>query len=212
MDLLKGLVKLLLWIAALLLIATGILRAFFVDQALIGHNAMAPTIVSGEEVLLWTKADVELGDIVVCENPGPGAPYLVGRVIATEGMEVGTDDYGRLVIDERVAEVQGAPTIRFHDRDSNVTMTMHTGIEKRGNSEHAFFHEEGAPFVIRSRKVGPNRVYLLGDNRSFVGMDSRYVGDIEADGCIGQVFMRLRAVGSDEGETDLGHGDLDIVQ
>ena len=196
---------------ALLLIVAGIMRAFFVDVAIVGHNAMAPTIVSGEQVLVWTRSNIELGDIAICENPGTGVPYVVGRVIATEGMNVSTNEQRRVTVEGTVASVQSEPSVEFYDRDTGITSTMRTGIEKRGNTEHRFFLATNAFFEIRPRKVGAGRVYLLGDNRSFVGMDSRYVGDVEIDRCIGQVFMRLRTAEDDEANAHLGHAALDII-
>ena len=62
---LRGTFKLFLWLAVPAAIAAGILRVFFVDVVTVGHNGMAPTLLLGDQVLVWRDAQVNHGDIVV---------------------------------------------------------------------------------------------------------------------------------------------------
>jgi hypothetical protein len=51
--------------------------------------------------------------------------------------------------------------------------------------------------------------YLLGENWSLEGYDSRAVGPVRAETCIGQVVLRWKQ-GPPSGD-DLDHGRFDII-
>jgi hypothetical protein len=53
-------------------------------------------------------------------------------------------------------------------------------------------------------------VYLLSDNRSFYGADSRSFGEISPSTCLGQVFFRLQP--AHPPRDDIEHGWLQIVR
>jgi len=215
---LKFLFKTALWVGGFLLIVGGVMRFFFIDEVVVGHNGMAPTMLTGEKVLLWRGSDIKMGDIVVCRHPGQPQIFVMGRVIALGGMTV-SSPRGQLTISGSAPgtarvdsstpdrDILGHP--RFHDVDNGVTTEMTYGIEKLGNTDFTFFEPRRFTFRLREHEVADDKIFLLGDNRGYLGQDSRAFGDVDPDTCKGNLFMRWRPV-DDEG-ADLGHGWLDVL-
>jgi len=217
-NFLKILFKIVLWVGGFLLIVGGVLRFFFVDEVVVGHNGMAPTMITGEKVLLWRGGTPDMGDIVVCRHPGQPQIFVMGRVIALGGMTV-TAPRGQLTI-SATATGNNRPDSTTPDRDimshplflfvnDGATTEMTYGIEKLGNTDHYFFEPSHFTFRLRDHVVPDDKIYLLGDNRGYIGQDSRYFGDVDPQTCKGKIFMRMQPV-DDEG-ANLGHGWLDIL-
>ncbi|NOY93770.1 MAG: signal peptidase I [Deltaproteobacteria bacterium] len=205
---LKILFKIVIWVGGFVLIVGGVMRFFFVDEVIVGHNGMAPTMITGEKVLLWRGATPDMGDIVVCRHPGQPNVFVMGRVMALGGMHLSAPR-GQLTIEGSTPDrdIEGYP--RFHDVDHDVTTEMTYGIEKLGNTDFTFFEPRHYSFRLREHRVPDDKIYLLGDNRGYIGQDSRYFGDVDPGTCRGTIFMRLQPV-DDEG-AELGHGWLDIL-
>lgn len=217
-NFLKFLFKTALWIGGFLLIVGGVMRFFFIDEVVVGHNGMAPTLLTGEKVLLWRGSKIGMGDIVVCRHPGQPQIFVMGRIIALGGMEVSAPR-GLLTVAGTMPgqshaqsstpdrDITGYP--RFHDVDNGVTTEMTYGIEKLGNTDHFFFEPRHFTFRLRPHQVPEDKIYLLGDNRGYPGQDSRAFGDVDPSTCKGNLFMRWQPV-DDEG-ANLRHGWLDIL-
>ena len=202
---LKFLFRAALVVGAILLVVGGALRIFFVTPVMVAHNGMAPTMLAGEQVLLWKNATPDLGDIAVCAN---ASEVVLGRVVATEGMEVSTV-HDQLTISGTRPDVDTRETIEFYNADNGRTEAMTLGIEKFGNTSHQVFHRERIPVRIRPITVPPGTLYLLGDNRNDAEHDSRSFGPVSATSCIGTVFMRWEPI--DDRGANLEHGWLDIL-
>lgn len=203
-----GLFRVLGWTIGLGLVAIAILFLFFVHRVRVSHNAMAPTLLAGEEALVWRNADIEMGDVVVCEHPGRRGEFVIGRVVAKPGMRI-ESPRGQLTVSDTRADVDYQGTVRFYDTVLDRTDTMRSGVETLGNTEHRFFIRKDDHLRIRPTEVskGP---YLLADNRSVRGNDSRQFGPVDVETCIGQVFMRLWP--NDDDPNDLGHGYLEWIE
>ena len=51
-------------------------------------------------------------------------------------------------------------------------------------------------------------LFLLGDNRTFEGQDSRYFGEVNPGSCLGRAIMRLKP---SDIESPIARGFLDIL-
>jgi signal peptidase I len=136
--------------------------AFAVEPVAIPSDSMAPTLQSGDQVLVdklgLRLAGVRRGDLVVFHEPTTGE-LMVKRVAAIAGDEVGIED-GILV-------VNGQPVSERYLDQSRV--------------DGLYF----GPFT-----VGSGLVFMLGDNRAN-SVDSRTFGPVPADDLVGRVKLRL---------------------
>lgn len=208
MSILKPIFKFLLWVAAVGAIIAGVFKATVVDLAVVGHNGMAPTMITGEEVLVWNRHDSERGDIVICENPADPYLMVVGRVIAEEGDTVSADR-GQLSVNGHTPDVDGHGSTRFFDVDSETTSEYQRATWTHGQKDYEVMVKSNYRLRIRPITLGSGEVYLLSDNLSYLGQDSRAFGPIDASTCVGQIFMRWKPV--DDGGAGFGHGYLDLI-
>lgn len=206
----KTLLKFLAWVVGLLVVFVAVMRIFFVDVAVVGHNGMAPTLEAGDTILLWRNGTPDdLGDITICDHPRNSGELVVGRVVGKSGMTLEVDDHGRLVIAGSRPNMDWLGEERFTDTVEDFTATYRKGLAVMGNVEHLLYVREGTTFRMRPTEVERGKVFLMSDNRTHVGQDSRYFGAVDPATCHGTVFMRL-APASDS-PNDLGHGYLDII-
>jgi signal peptidase I len=189
-DFMKGTLKFLVAVLVLLGIAAAVLRIFFVDQFVVPHNGMAPTLEAGDEVFVWRDATPDLGDVAVCTNPRNAADKVIGRVIAI-GPATVRGARGALEIDRRVVDVDWTENERFTD-----TLTRHIDQMRRGTADfvggHEVYERTGATFTLNPTEVANGRAFLLSDNRTYAGRDSRAFGTVDPASCSGVVFMRFR--------------------
>jgi len=204
----KGLLKISLWVGGVLLVIGGVLRIFFITPISVGYDSMAPTFLAGEKVLLWRDGGIEMGDIVVCENPTSPGSMVFGRVMGKGGMTLSTGERGRFEVEGTRVDVNWQDTMTFFDSDANIQVSVRRGIETVGNTEHEIFVREAAEFRLRETVVPAGKLFLLGDNRGTRNHDSRTFGAVDEASCIGTVFIRWNPV--DRGD-DLSHGWLDFL-
>jgi len=205
----KNFFKVLGWALGILIVFVAVMRIFFVDVAVVGHNAMAPTTVAGDQVLVWRHANLDMGDVTICQHPSNPNELVMGRVAAKGGMTIQTDRRGQLDVEGTVPDIDWQDDVQFTDTLQGRTATMRTGIEKFGNVEHLIFVNTDRQFRVRARTVPEGKLYLLSDNRTHPGQDSRYFGSVDPDTCQGTVFMRLAP--ASDAPNDLGHGYLDLI-
>jgi len=204
----KGLFKIALWVGGVLLVIGGVLRIFFVTPISVGYDSMAPTFLAGEKVLLWRDGAIEMGDIVVCENPSSPGSMVFGRVLGKGGMTLGTDERGVFSVADTQVDIDWEGTTEFYDNDANRQVSVRRGVETVGNTEHQVFVMETSEFRLRETDVPAGKLFLLGDNRSSRNHDSRSFGAVDEASCIGTIFMRWNPV--DRG-AELSHGWLDFL-
>jgi signal peptidase I len=206
----KTIFKGLAWIGGILLVAGLVLHFFFVDRVVIGHNAMAPTIFAGDQVLVWRNTTPDMGDLVMCQHPESPGQMVIGRVYAKPGMTVDTDRHGQIRIAGSTPDVDIYPgTIQVESAAAGRSDEMTWGMVKLGNTEHLFFQRRNSQLSIRPYQV-TRGIWLLGDNRSESGWDSRTFGEVDPATCRGEIFMRL--VASDATPTEIDNGALDIIK
>lgn len=208
---LKTTLKILLWVGGILLLFVAVMRIFFVDVAVVGHNAMAPTMEAGDTILIWRRGTPdEIGDITICPHPGQPGQLVMGRVVGKAGMTIDSNPrFHTLEIEGTVPDVDWRGTETFTDTVEDRTDDYKRGMEKLGNQDHWIYVRDGAEFRMTPETVDEGKIFLLGDNRTHVGQDSRYFGTVDPSTCQGTVFMRLApAEGS---PNDIGTGYLDII-
>lgn len=206
-NFLKGTLKVVGALAVVLFIVAAVMKLLFVDLVVVAHNGMAPTIVAGDEILVWRNARPEHGSIVLCRHPQQEGRLVLARVMAVEGSSIAMDRAQLMVGRTRVAQdLRG--TVDFFDVESGDTLRMRWGWEELGNDDHMFFQRDGRQVRLRAA-TDLHGLYLLSDNRTHVGEDSRTYGVVQAADCLGVAFMRGRAV--DGVPDEIPHGHLDLL-
>lgn len=201
--------KFLLNVAAVLLIGGVLLRIFFIEVVIVQDNGMAPTLIYGDEVLVWKGARVDMADVMVCEHPARSGERVIGRVIAFAGHTVHTDRNG-LYVDRDATVTQLLEPKRFYDVTRKRMYQMDVSqIDYYGRHSHEFFLEHGDRFGLREYAVEKG-VYLLGDNRSESSFDSREFGEVDPKHCWGQVFLRWKPAPARD-DDDIRHHRFDTL-
>lgn len=185
----------------------AILKTWYLDVVEIGHNGMAPTLIAGDTVLLWRSAAVEHGDVVLCRHPTDTARWVLGRVVGRNGTELAVVR-GQLTVEGHVPPTDFREEVDFLDRGDGERVRMRYGWEHLGNDEHMIFLRADREMRMRATG-GYDGLYLIGDNRTYTGEDSRTFGVIAESACVGQIFARLWA--SPESPAETGNGDFDII-
>lgn len=201
----RGLLKLVGWLLLLSLAVATVLRLFFVDAAVVGHNAMAPTIVAGDEVLVLRNATLAPGDIALCMHPTDENAHVLGRVLGMRGDEL-SGIRGTISRNGRVFRPQEKDQVLFDDtvqgekqRVQRVRFPMET------RPYDAFLHPTRT-FSMSPVKVSEG-LFLLGDNLAHPAQDSRVFGEVDPAQCIGKVLLRLWP--AKNSPDVLGHGYFD---
>jgi signal peptidase I len=170
-------------------IVVAVLKTWFVEVVTVGHDAMAPTLVTGDTVLVWRDTVFEHGSIVLCRHPTDDTRFVMGRIVGRNGTDI-TVDRGRLRIEGTFPPVDWRGEAPFYDRADHVQVQMRWGIEHLGNDDHEVFERDGRE--LRLRPVSAyDGLYLLNDNRTYLGEDSREYGPVPESRCIGRIFMRV---------------------
>jgi signal peptidase I len=201
--------KFLLNVAAVLVIAGVLLRIAFIEVVTVTDNGMAPTLIYGDEVLVWKGAHVDMADVVVCQHPVHQGELVIGRAIAFGGHTVHTERNG-LFVDRDQTTTQVVGRQRFYDVTHKQLYDMDLDqIDYFGQHSHEFFVEHTTTFSMSPYSVEKG-VYLLGDNRSEDNYDSRQFGEVDPNRCLGQAFLRWKPAPAYD--DDIKHHYLDTIQ
>jgi signal peptidase I len=144
------------------LAAVVVVRTQFLDTASVSSDSMAPTVCTGDTVLLarlhGDTTAVDVGDIVTFPSPQDGAP-TIKRVVAVGGQRVAIRD-AELVVDEQVVD---EPYVD------------HAGIDG------VYFGPVAVP---------AGTVFVMGDHRE-ASIDSRAYGPIRSADIEGRLLLRI---------------------
>lgn len=188
-------------------IVYAVLRAYFMDVVTVGHDGMAPTLIAGDTVVVWRDPVPEHGAIMLCRHPTDDARFVIGRVVGRDGTDLDVDRRG-LRIEGTYPAIDWRGEVPFYDRSERVQVQMSWGIEHLGNDDHLVFQRSGRQMRMHAMTEYQG-VYLLNDNRTYVGEDSREFGPVPASRCIGHVFMR---VGMAEGTpSEVGNRSVQLL-
>ncbi len=200
-DSLKSIAKFFAWVAGIIIVVGAVFRIFLVETAIVAHDGMSPTLSAGDRVVLWRSSDFAIGDVVVCLHPREAGRYVLGRVMGKAGMRIETFR-GQLDIAGSRPVVDFRGTRRWLDITTGRVREMRFGIEQLAADEHEFMVDPHETFAIRPVQV-TRGLYLIGDNRTYRGEDSRAFGPVDESTCRGKVFMIL-APADDRGD-DITH-------
>ena len=153
-----------------------LLRAFLVEVFVIPSGSMEPTLMVDNRVVVYKLGyrlhDVNRGDVVVFDNPGPSAGIddLIKRVVA-----VGGDT--------------------FEIRDGSVYIGGERLEEPYLAAGEATFPKAPIPGCLNEADpllcvVPEGKVLVLGDSRED-SRDSRFFGPVDVDSVVGRAFMKI---------------------
>lgn len=181
--------KFLAIVAVILAIVAAVLKTWFIEIVTVGHDGMAPTLFAGDTVIVWRDASPDHGTIMLCHHPTDPTRFVIGRVVGRNGADI-TVDRGRLRIETTFPSIAWSGTVQSYDHTDHVLVPMRWGIEQLGNDAHLVFSREGRE--MRMRPVANyDGLFLLDDNRTYTGEDSREFGPVPESLCIGRVLVRV---------------------
>jgi len=181
-------------VLVILAIIAGVLKTWYVDIVTVGHDGMAPTLFIGDTVIVWRDATPDHGAIMLCHHPTDPARFVMGRVVGRNGVDI-TLDRGRLRIAGTFPPVEWRPNLQYYDPVAQMQVNMRWGFEQLGNDRHRIFEREGREMRLRPI-AAYDGLYLLDDNRTYNGEDSREFGPVPESRCVGRIILR---VGMSEG-------------
>lgn len=125
-------------------------------------TSMDPTLKEDDRVLVLKLLDAHRGQLVVFKNPNEPTENVIKRVVALEGDTIAIKD-GRVIVNGH--EI-GEPYLA-HPSDHDASLD------------------------IAETRVGPGRIFVLGDNR-IVSQDSRRAfGPIDVRNVVGRAVLAL---------------------
>lgn len=206
----KPLVQFLIIFSAFFGLAMGGVYFVFMDSAVMGHSGMAPTLLPGDQFAYWKDKVPAHGDIAVCTHPEHAGEFVVGRVVAIEGMRVSSDN-GVLAINGRIPEKDYKGEVPFSIDEGEAVLPTRWGYEQLDTTKHMIFDREGAnQYLQEELLIPPGKVYLVGDNRLTPNYDSRSFGPVDKDRCIGIAAVRIKTGGTLD--HTVPYGRLDFLQ
>lgn len=207
-DSLRGqLFKLVLVVIGIVILIGAYLRWQHVDVVTVNNDAMAPTFFGGDTILVWRQTEFDHGDVVLCRHPRNPGSWIFGRIIGQPGMSVQIQREQLVINTQRVArDFMGE--FRFEDTQNHNVATFTWGHEILGEVHHLFMERPDRTITMRPITNSPG-LFLINDNRTWIGDDSRALGPVPPDACVGAAFMRWSPGG--RAPEVLGQGHLDIL-
>lgn len=200
--------SLIFWIIGPVVAVLAVLRIFFVDLAIVGHNGMAPTLIAGDQVAVWRDAKLERGDVAMCGHPRRPGEYTVGRILARPGDQI-TYERQQIRINGLRPDLDFRERITFQDTVAKANYEVVPVKETLGGAKHEIFNPPDNEIRLHQKTVQTG-FYLLGDNRTRRhAEDSRWFGEVDPLTCKGKVFMRLKP--SETSPPELKHNWLDWI-
>ncbi|MEZ4288186.1 MAG: signal peptidase I [Polyangiales bacterium] len=199
----KVLINALLWISAIVACVFIVGKLFFFEVATIEHNAMAPTLLPGDRILISKTGKPRPGRVTICEHPHDEG-YVIGRVIATGGQKVSSKD-GRIYVDDSSIYDKTGYTTDFYNSDTDETDTVEIAREEIDRIGYDVFRRPNEKAHLSTVELEPGQAYLMSDNRTYNGQDSRGFGPVDVSTCIGTSFIRVTMKKSDALSIDRGH-------
>ena len=183
-------IKPLLVILMLLIISFTVIRLFIVVYAVITDDSMFPSLIEGDEVLVYRMTNTyDRGNIILfMEGDHPS----IRRVIAGPG-DVIEVRKGFVWINDQPLEIKKGKTLQMgiHVKGQDA-LAVHKCEQyeetNKGNTYEICISggKKLKPKDQKRLKIPSNNYFVMCDNRSFC-QDSRHFGTISADSVIGRV-------------------------
>jgi signal peptidase I len=186
-----------LWVAGIVGLITLVLRIFLFKvwtipaDAILGAS-LAPTLSSGDVVLVLTRGERGLGDLVRCTDPEDPQRWVVGRIYGLEGDRVSVSGGFVTVNGRRYTTTESCVenTVETVDPRSGAPAKVSCSRVELGGGWHFMALGPDVGEAPREHVVGPGRFFLISDNRSY-HEDSRDFGAVLKETCIDRVTFRL---------------------
>ncbi len=186
-----------LWVAGIVGVITLVLRIFLFkvwtipDDAILGAS-LAPTLSSGDVVLVLTRGERGLGDLVRCTDPEDPQRWVVGRIYGVEGDRISVSGGFVTLNGRRYTTTESCVENKVDTVDprSGAPAKVSCSRVELGGGWHFMGLGPDAGDPPREHVVGPGRFFLISDNRSY-HEDSRDFGAVLKATCIDRVTFRL---------------------
>lgn len=190
------------WTLAILAVIALGLRALVLDVWVIPEDpslnaSIAPTLASGDVVLVLTRGTPGFGELVRCPDPDTPGGYVVGRIAGVGGDVVETDGHLLTVNARRYDAESTCPEAKMFIKHPSTGNDVEIGCDEvvMGTGKHMRGHSPKGPLERKLRhEVRPGTVFLLSDNRNLHD-DSRDYGSMPVESCKQRVFFRLWSKG-----------------
>jgi len=191
----KGFLKALLWIGGivaliLIILRLTVFRLWTIPEDLVLDSSMRPTLASGDIVVVVTVGERGFGNLVRCADPEDPQRWVVGRIVGLQGDEVDIAS-GMLTVNgthyNNTAPCAKSIEVPHPTSGAPIAATC-SRVEMAGG----WHYRADVPTTEgeTKHKVGPGRVFLLSDDRTFHD-DSRDFGAVQANTCTELIAFRL---------------------
>lgn len=196
----RGVVRVLGWLLAALVVLAAILRLTLFDSWTIPDNpflaaSLEPTLSGGDTVLVLTTGESSFGDLVRCADPENAGNRVVGRLAGMPGDAVEVKGQMLTVNGKPYVSTEACSEALFKVRhpDTGDEVEMRCDRVEMGSGWH-YRGYRAKPAAVAQRdydkRVGPDNVLLLSDNRD-IHEDSRDFGTVPLSSCDGRIVFRL---------------------
>lgn len=190
----RGLARAAGWTLLVLLVAFVIAKFFFFEIEELGHDYMAPNILAGDQIAVYTHASPERGDVIVCEHPREPGRRVIGRLVGVAGDEVAIER-GILRLDGKPVAITTPEPDTFRLAEANPNgearaRELRLVRETLGSGRSWLTAVDPARPVQMPEVRVESGFFLLSDNRSS-GTDSRAFGEVHPSLCKGKAFLLL---------------------
>lgn len=194
----RKLLRVLAWTTGVLAVLVLLLRLTFLRLWTIpedGHlsASLAPSLAAGDIVIVLFRGERGFGDLVRCPDPEDPQRWVVGRIVGLEGDKVRIER-GTLTVNGRRYDTQEScdeGTIMVpHPRSGHPVEHSCARVELGDGWHFRSMALTASAESPREHTVGPGRVFLLSDNRTFHD-DSRDFGAVPKESCTEQILFRV---------------------
>lgn len=204
--------RFLFWVALVIGVTIGLLRLTVIRWWRVPSDdkyltaSISPSIRAGDLILLWRLMKPEVGDLVLCPEPGHPERVVIGRLVGEQGDRVETKGANVKVNDKTLLTAGRCASGSFKERapDTGIEVEQFCSTEEVGGGAHQRGEipatDAIAPHDAKIESVPPGTVWLVSDNRYFP-YDSRDYGPVERATCKETVFFRLVGSGGFFDET-----------
>lgn len=196
----RGIIKGLFWLAGILALIAGILRATILDVWTVPSDdplfnaSIMPTLEPGDVVVMRRGGTPNFADLVRCLHPQEPGRYVVGRIFGEPGDQVYADGHTVRINGTQVRTERGCSPARINVPDpiTHEPVELECSIEEIGGTW--YMRARGStPRTTLARmetEVTEGNFFLVSDNR-YHHYDSQDFGAVPLESCTQRIAFRL---------------------